>query len=133
MPAEAAPPRSDPAIHPVFGGWSATRWQYTSVTSPERVADVVCDLGGSVTLSLTATAFILAIDVAGRGIHSVSGACEVRGDELLLQPEGADGPERVRFRQNGDTLSLQSDASGWDFDGDGRDQDAAFVAVLVRL
>jgi hypothetical protein len=133
MPAEAAPPRGGAVSHPVFGGWSATRWQYTSVASPERVADVVCDLGGSVTLSLTATTFILATDVAGRGIHSVSGACEVRGDELLLRPEGSDGPERVRFRQNGDTLSLQSDVSGWDFDGNGEDQAAAFVAVLVRL
>jgi len=133
MPAAAAPPRSAPATHPVFGGWSATRWQYTSAASPQRVADVVCDLGGSVTLSLTATAFILAIDVAGRGIHSVSGACEVRGDELLLRSDGADGPERVRFRQNGDTLSLQSDVSGWDFDNSGEDQAAAFVAVLVRL
>jgi hypothetical protein len=133
MPAEAAPRRSDPVIHSVFGGWSATRWQYTRLAAPERVADVVCDLGGSVTLSLTPTAFILAFVIAGRGRHSVSGACEVRGDELLLRPEGADAPTGVRFRQNGDTLSLQSDASGWDFDGNGEDQAAAFVAVLVRL
>lgn len=140
----AGEPRNDPApaeasshvgsaTLQVFGGWSATRWQYTSLTPPERVADVVCDLGGSVTLSLTATAFILAFDVNGRGKHTVSGACEVRGDELLLHPDGAESAHRLRFRQNGDTLSLQSDASGWDFDGSGRDQDAAFVAVLVRL
>jgi len=132
-PAEAPSPHVGSATHPLFGGWSATRWQYTSLAAPERVADVVADLGGSVTLSLTATAFILAFDVAGRGKHSVSGACEVRGDELLLRPEGIAAPQQVRFRQNGDTLSLQSDASGWDFDGAGRDQDAAFVAVLVRL
>jgi hypothetical protein len=117
----------------LFGGWSATRWQYTSLTPPERVADLVADLGGSVTLSLTASAFILAFDVAGRGPHSVSGTCEVRGDQLLLRAEGADTPHAVRFRQNGDTLSLQSDVSGWDFDNSGEDQAAAFVAVLVRL
>lgn len=130
---DAAGSHSGSATHPVFGGWSATRWQYSSLQTPEQVADVVCDLGGSVTLSLTATAFILAFDVAGRGKHSVSGVCEVRGDELLLRPEGTAAPHRVRFRQNGDTLSLQSDASGWDFDGNGEDQAAAFVAVLVRL
>jgi hypothetical protein len=117
----------------VFGGWSATRWQYTSVSDPERAADVVCDLGGTVTLSLSATAFILAFDVAGRGKHTVSGACEVRADELLLRPEGAEAPHAVRFRHNDDTLSLQSEASGWDFDGTGQDQAATFVAVLVRL
>lgn len=128
-------PPGDPAPHRLFGGWSATRWQYAALAAPPpgRVVDVVCDLGGSVTLSLTATAFILAFDVAGRGRHSVYGACEVRGDELLLRPEGAGAPTSVRFRQNGDTLSLQSDASGWDFDGDGGDEAAAFVAVLVRL
>jgi len=93
----------------------------------------MCDLGGSVTLSLTATAFILAFDVPGRGAQSVSGACEVRGAELRFVPEGTDGEERVAFHQIGDTLSLRSDASGWDFDGNGQDQRAGFVAVLVRL
>ena len=132
-PAEAPSSHVGSATHPVFGGWSATRWQYSSLAAPERLADVVADLGGSVTLSLTATAFILAFDVAGRGKHSVSGTCEVHGDDLLLRPEGASGAHRLRFRHNGDTLSLQSDASGWDFDGTGQDQDAAFVAVLVRL
>jgi hypothetical protein len=132
-PAEAPSPPAGATAHPLFGGWSATRWQYTSLTAPERVADVVADLGGSVTLSLTATAFILAFDVHGRGKQSISGACEVHGDEMLLRPEKAAGAHRLRFRQSGDTLSLQSDASGWDFDGTGQDQDAAFVAVLVRL
>ena len=132
-PAEASSSHVGSTTHPVFGGWSATRWQYTSLAAPERVADVVADLGGSVTLSLTATAFILAFDVDGRGKHSVSGACAVHGDELLLRPEGAAAAHRLRFRHSGDTLSLQSDASGWDFDGMGQDQEAAFVAVLVRL
>jgi len=131
-PASEAP-RNGPDGHPLFGGWSATRWQYGSAAEPERTVDVVTDLSGTITLSLTATAFILAFDVAGRGKQSVSGACEVRGDELWLVPEGADRTERVTFRQTGDTLSLRSDASGWDFDGNGQDQAAAFVAVLVRL
>jgi len=123
----------DSAAHPLFGGWSATRWQYTSAQQPERAVDVVCDLGGSVTLSLTATAFILAFDVPGRGAQGVSGACEVRGDELVLVPDGPNGAERVAFHQIGDTLSLRSDASGWEFDGNGQEQRAGFVAVLVRL
>jgi hypothetical protein len=129
----APPPHSGSPGDPLFGGWSATRWQYASEADPGRVVDVVAALGGSVTLSLTATAFILAADVPGRGNHSVSGACEVHGDELVLVPDGGDGAERVRFRQAGDTLSLRSAASGWDFDGNGEDQKATFVAVLVRL
>jgi hypothetical protein len=86
-----------------------------------------------VTLSLTAKAFILAFDVAGRGAHSVAGTCEVLGDRLLLQADDAAAPDALRFHQAADTLSLRSDASGWAFDGGGRDEDAAFVAVLVRL
>ncbi|HXY70366.1 MAG TPA: hypothetical protein VEH62_13025 [Gemmatimonadales bacterium] len=128
--ADPSPGASD---HPLSGGWSATRWEYASRAAPERIVDVVCDLRGSVTLSLTATAFILAFDVAGRGKHSVAGACEVAGDELRLRPDGAPEPERVAFHQSGDTLSLRSDGSGWDFDGTGQEQAAAFVAVLVRL
>jgi hypothetical protein len=131
-PADGAP-RSGPAGHPLFGGWSATRWQYSSAADPARTVDVVTDLSGSITLSLAATAFILAFDIGGREKHSVSGTCEVRGDELLLVHEGTDREERVAFHQIGDTLSLRSDASGWDFDGKGQDQNAAFVAVLVRL
>ena len=117
--------------NPLLGGWSATRWQYTN--SGGRSLDVVCDLGGSVSLSLSATAFILAYDLAGRPGPGVSGTFRVRGDELLLAPHGAAGPESVRFQQSGPTLSLYSNASGWDFDGDGKDEAAEFVAVLVRL
>ena len=118
---------------PLFGGWSATRWEYRSAGEPERTVDVVTDLRGTVTLSLTATAFILAADVPGRGQQSVSGTCEVLGGELLLTREGASLPERLAFHQAGDTLSLRSAASAWDFERDGREQAAAFVAVLVRL
>jgi hypothetical protein len=129
---DAAPPDGS-LVHPLFGGWSATRWQYRSAAEPGRAVDVITDLTGTVTLSLTATAFILAADVPGRGKHSVSGACQVRDDELLLVPDGGDREERVRVRQAGDTLTLRSETSGWDFDGNGQDQAAAFVAVLVRL
>jgi hypothetical protein len=50
----------DPAIARLLGSWSATRWQYTSQARPDVTADVVCDLGGSVTLSLSAATYVLA-------------------------------------------------------------------------
>jgi hypothetical protein len=131
-PSEAAPGRGS-AGNPLFGGWSATRWQYRSVADAGRAVDVVTDLDGSIALSLTANAFILVSDVAGRGKQGVSGVFEVRGDELVFAPDGAGPPERVSFSQVGDTLSLRSEASAWDFDGSGREEAAEFVAVLVRL
>jgi hypothetical protein len=57
----------------------------------------------------------------------------ISGDELVLNTDGYFGVQRVRFRQAGETLSLFSHESGWDFDGDGKDEGADFVAVLVRL
>jgi len=95
--------------------------------------DVVCDLGGAVTLSLSAGTYVLTRDVAGRGTRSEGGACEVEGEQLRLTPEGVDRSNAVRFRIAADTLSLSADASAWDFDGDGEDEAADFVAVLVRL
>ena len=130
--ADGAPP-GGAAVHPLVGGWSATRWQYSSTAEPVRTVDVVTDLRGSITLSLAAAAYILAFDVAGLRKHTVWGACEVRGAELLLSADGAGVVERLAVHQTGDTLSLRSDASAWDFDGQGRDQEATFVAVLVRL
>jgi hypothetical protein len=39
----------------------------------------------------------------------------------------------VGFRLGANELSLSSDDSGWDFDGDGAEEAASFVAVFVRL
>lgn len=135
---EAGPGKPAPAVvqagapsNPLFGGWSATRWQYSNAFA--RSVDVVCDLGGSVSLSLSPDAFILAHTVGGRASPGVSGTLEVRGDELVLHARGYFGAQAVRFRQAGETLSLYSNESGWDFDGDGREEAAEFVGVLVRL
>ena len=115
----------------LLGGWSATRWQYTGPSG--RSVDVVCDLGGSVSLSLSSTAFILAYTIAGQANPGVSGTFVVSDDELIMTRPGVSESEAVRFRLAERTLSLYSDSSGWDFDGNGADEPAEFVAVLVRL
>jgi hypothetical protein len=114
----------------LLGSWSATRWQYTSRTL--RAVDVVCELGGTVTLSLSAESYVLTWSVAQQASRSVGGALRVVGDRLELRAQGRDEAEAVTFRRGGETLALSSEASAWDFDGNG-DEAAAFVAVLVRL
>jgi hypothetical protein len=114
------------------GSWSATRWHYAGRDDPQRQVDLVSDRGGSVTLSLSEGTYVLTWDL-GDGRRSVGGAVSVAGDRLGLKPDGAVEEEVVVFRVAGDTLALNSDASAWDLDGDGRDEPAAFVAVLVRL
>ena len=125
----AETPKSDGAL---LGSWSATRWQYTSRARPERLVDVVCDLRGTVTLSLSEGTFILAWDIAGSGGQSIGGTYTVRDQELELAPSDAGAVEKVAFRLGLDELSLRSAESAWDFDG-GQEEPADFVAVFVRL
>lgn len=116
----------------LFGSWSATRWEYACRAHPERRQDVVCDLGGSVTLSLSEENYVLTWDV-GSGSRSVGGRLAIRDGILDLRPRGSDAVESLRFRFGGGALALSSDDSGWDFGGDGGEEPAAFVAVFVRL
>lgn len=118
---------------PLLGSWSATRWQYTRRDGRPLALDVVCDLGGSVTLSLSARSYVLTWDVRGRGKLSIGGTFRVRDDQLELFPLGSERGEVIRFRVNAETLSLSAEDSGWDFEGQGHEAAAEFVAVFVRL
>ena len=119
--------------NPLLGSWSATRWQYARGDDSGQVLDLVCDLGGTITLSLSDGTWVLAYDVAGRAKQSVGGTWVARQDVLELSAAGADAAEAVRFRVSTETLSLSSLESWWDFDNSGQDVPALFVAVFVRL
>ena len=95
--------------------------------------DLVADLGGMVTLSLSEGTYVLTHDVAGRSQQSVGGSCAINGEMLELRAQGGDRAESARYRVAGDTLALTATDSGWDFDGDGEDEPATLVAVFVRL
>lgn len=133
-PSDRSPAGERPAAHSgLLGTWSATRWQYVSRVHPSRAMDVVCDARGAVTLSLSAGTYVVTHDVAGDGTQTQGGTFEVIDDRLWLAPEGAHNADVVRFRLSADTLTLKSDESAWDFNGDGESESASFVAVLVRL
>ncbi len=126
------PAERGPSDGELLGSWSATRWQYTSSSRPDRVVDVVCDLGGSVTLSLSAGTWVLTWDLDGRGIQSLGGALTMDGERLVLLAQDASEAEQVLYRRADRTLALSCETSSWDFDGNG-EEPADFVAVLVRL
>jgi len=115
----------------LLGSWSATRWQYTSRLPPERVVDLICDRGGSVTLSLSPDSYILAWEMAGEERQCVGGRVAVNGDQLEFQEDGR--MERVDFRLGVSELSIRSEGSRWIFDGDAGEGPASFVAVFVRV
>ena len=125
------PTERSPSDGGLLGGWSATRWQYASRARPDKVVDVVCDLGGSVTLSLSAGTYVLTWDLAG-GSQSIGGVLTLQGDRLLFLAQDASEAEPVLYRLADRTLALSCEGSGWAFDENG-EEPAEFVAVLVRL
>jgi hypothetical protein len=117
----------------LLGSWSATRWQYTSRHQAVQMVDVVCDLRGNVTLSLSQGTYVLAWDIPGNGSRSIGGFCAVGAEEIEFAAPGRDAVERVTFHLGTETLSLRCEASAWDFDGHGQEEPADFVAVFVKL
>jgi hypothetical protein len=95
--------------------------------------DVVCDLGGSVTLSLSAGTWVLTVDIAGRARQSVGGTWNAATDRLELHAATLPRPVVMGYRLGAGELVLHMEGSEWDFDGDGTEEPAGFVAVFVRL
>jgi hypothetical protein len=116
----------------LLGSWSATRWQYASRDHHGLVVDVVAGLRGTVTLSVSAGAFVVSWDAPGHGSGSVGGTVATVDGDLILRLYGADEPAVMRYRVSDLTLALSSDGSAWDFQGHG-EEPAEFTAVLVRL
>lgn len=94
--------------------------------------DVITGLGGSVTLSVSDSAYVLSWSVPGQGGGNIGGTIAIEPARLALLAAGAAEAESLRFHLAGETLGLSSDASAWDFEGEG-EEPADFVAVLVRL
>lgn len=117
----------------LLGSWSATRWQYTRRGDAVRVSDLVCDLRGNLTLSLSPGSFILTWQVPGIGSQSIGGGCTVVADQLEFVVPWSGWSEAVAFHLGAGELSLRSDNSAWDFEGHGREEPAGFVAVFVKL
>ena len=118
--------------HALQGSWSATRWQHTSLLDG-RSLDVVCDLGGSVTLSLGDEAWVLTCNWGARGVVHEGGRFQVDGECLELNGDSAIAGDCLRWRLIENTLTLNAQPSRCDFDGKGTTEPSALVAVLVRL
>ena len=116
----------------LLGTWSATRWQYLSRHHDTHAVDLVCDLRGAVTLSLSPGTFILSWDIPGHGSRTVGGQYVVRERAIEFASSAKDVSDAVWYRLGVDELSLQSEESAWDF-GDGAEELALFVAVFVRI
>lgn len=106
-------------------------WEYERREDGHRT-DIVGDLGGSVTLSLTDDRYVLSWDDGRGGPRSREGSLAPSPDEWIdfAAPDGTS--ERIGFTRADGTLVLRSDHSAWDFDGNG-ERPAAFTAVMVRL
>lgn len=119
-------------VHGLLGAWSATRWQYVAADGA-RQADVICDLGGMITLSISPGTWVLSFVVPSWGARSVGGTWTEDEGMLRLAPLGAPVIGDLRFRVSGEVLSLGSDQSEWAFHDDGTVEPARLQAVFVRL
>lgn len=116
----------------LLGAWSATRWQY-SAADPGRQVDIVCDLAGMITLSISAGTWVLSFVIPAWGARSVGGTWIETAGLLRFAPLGAPVIDDLRFRVSGDVLSISSDQSEWAFHDAGRPEPARLQAVFVRL
>ena len=116
----------------LLGSWSATRWEYTDARDDAQRVDLVCDLGGMVTMSISRESWVLTFVVPGRGTSSTSGTLAAEDRMLRLSPTGQE-PTTLGYRVSAEALSWNDADSGWDFDGDGRHEPARLVAVFVRI
>ena len=117
----------------LLGSWSATRWHHTAIARPDQAVDLVCDLGGTVTLSLSADTYVLAWDIPGRESRSVGGPWALRAGLLDFDSPDFRFRESVAYHLNGGLLTITSENSAWEFaDGDGPEP-THFVGVFVKL
>lgn len=119
-------------VHELLGAWSATRWQYAAADGGRRV-DVICDLAGMITLSISPGTWVLSFVVPRWGARSVGGTWTEDAGILRLAPLGAPVIGDLRFRVSGEVLSLSSDQSEWSFRDEGPAEPATLQAVFVRL
>ncbi len=106
-------------------------WEYERREDGRRT-DIVGDLGGSVTLSLTDDRYVLSWDDGRSGARSSGGSVAMTEAEWI-EFAASDGTiERIGIRRAEGTLVLRSEHSAWDFNGSGEGP-AEFTAVLVRL
>ena len=94
---------------------------------------MVCDLGGTVTLSVSADRYVLSWDLGDGQSQSHGGHYLAYGEGLEFTAVETGGSDRVGFRFGPREMSFSSEESGWDFDGTGGEEPASFVAVFVRL
>ncbi len=116
----------------LLGSWSATRWQYARRGQPGAVVDAICDLRGSITLSLSPGYYILTWEIPGVGAHSIGGGFTVVDNAIEFALPGRGPVESIAFHLGAEELTLESEQSAWDFDGRG-EETASFVAVFVKL
>lgn len=118
------------------GTWTATKAEYVSRTTPPETVDLVGDLGGTVTLTLTeAQAFTYIEAVPGAEPDTVTGTWRVEGDvgdQLSLSPAGV--PWSIMFDMyfSGNTLRLTDGDVEYDFDEDGTPDAADLFLYLSR-
>ncbi len=132
----------DIVIADFAGTWDATSYRVTSKADPAMAMDPIL-LGGTMTATVAADGAFTGSAVLPDPATMQPVAIPLAGNFILVDQESLtidfvpDIPpfftdETLAFRLSGDTLTLEDDDTGFDWDGDGIDDPSTLFAELRR-
>jgi hypothetical protein len=113
------------------GTWEASVLEFTNQASVGQIVEAV-NLGARMTLTFRADGtYTSVVELPGVAVETTNGTFVVNGSLLRFDP-GSDGELEAIVARNEDRLTLQTDDSAFDFDGDGTTERAALRAAFER-
>ena len=124
-------PNGDVTLADLAGTWQVTKWEYTNTANTSETIDLKA-LGASATLTLEGSGDYSISGTFGGVPINLTGTYAVNGSTLVINEDGADGPQTVSFTLSGDTWTITGLDGDWDFDEDGTDDAATLIIVFTR-
>ena len=124
---------SGPTADELIGVWNGLEYEFTSQADPSRSIDLVQEAGATYTIEfMTGGRYRWRLNTPTNGTRLGTGAYQVEGDRLQLDPADEAGLLTYRLQFNGIYLRLRREDAEYDFDGDGTLEPATFRLLLDR-
>lgn len=121
-----------PTVEQLAGTWTATKFEFTNKSNTSQKVDLVT-LGGVFTLTIDSSgAYTATIVLPGEPPDVDTGVITtITGNSITIDSD-SDDPEVLSFTYSGNSMTLVSDNSEFDFNDDGVETPAIATIVLVR-
>ena len=126
-------PNGDVTLADLAGTWQVTKWEYTNTANSSEKIDLTAPpLSASATLTLQNSGDYTITGSVGGVPFNLTGTYAITGSNLVINEDGADGPQTVSFTLSDDTWTITGLDGDWDFDEDGTDDTATLIIVFTR-